>query len=116
MTARDTRIYKIVATRDWSGPNETFRGAGIDLSDGFIHFSTAAQVEETAARHYAGKTELLLVAVDAPRLGDALKWEVSRGGDVFPHLYGGLPSSAVLTARPLPLGANGRHNFTGLLG
>jgi uncharacterized protein (DUF952 family) len=115
MSQPDTRLYKIVPAVDWSGPNADFRGAGVDLADGFIHLSTAAQVQETAARHFAGKSDLLLVAIDAPRLGAALKWEVSRGG-VFPHLYGLLPRGAVLTARPLPLGAKGRHDFTGLLG
>ncbi len=76
-----------------------FRGAPIDLADGYIHFSTAAQVAETAARHFAGATDLVLVAVDAAALGDALRWEPSRGGALFPHLYGTLPLSAVHSRR-----------------
>ena len=73
-----------------------------------------SQAPATAARHYAGQGGLLLVAVDAARLGDALKWEVSRGGELFPHLYGELPLSAVAWVKPLPLGADGNHDFSGL--
>lgn len=110
-------IYKIVAASVWRTAQEAgaFRGAGVDLSDGFIHFSTAAQVEETARRHYAGATDLLLVAVDATRLGGALKWEPSRNGELFPHLYGPLSLDAVLRADTLPASPDGRHDFTGLL-
>jgi uncharacterized protein (DUF952 family) len=110
-----TLIYKIVAEPVWRAAGPVFRGAGVDLSDGFIHFSTLTQAAATAARHYAGQGDLLLVAVDAARLGDALKWEVSRGGELFPHLYGDLPHSAVSWARPLPLKADGNHDFSGLL-
>jgi uncharacterized protein (DUF952 family) len=109
-----TLIYKIVAAPLWNAARGVFRGAGVDLSDGFIHFSTSAQVEETAARHYAGQSDLLLVAVEAEKLGDALKWEVSRGGELFPHLYGDLPLSAVVWAKPLPLKNDDRHDFSGL--
>jgi uncharacterized protein (DUF952 family) len=108
-----TLIYKIVAEPVWRAAGSVFRGAGVDLSDGFIHFSTLSQTPETAARHYAGQGGLLLVAVDAARLGDALKWEVSRGGELFPHLYGELPLSAVAWVKPLPLNADGNHNFSG---
>jgi uncharacterized protein (DUF952 family) len=108
-------VYKIAPASLWPAQGEFFAGAGVDLADGFIHFSTRAQVEETAARHFAGGRDLLLVAVDAARLGDKLKWEASRGGDLFPHLYGPLPLSAVVFARPLPLGSDGRHDFSGLL-
>jgi len=83
----------------------------IDLQDGFIHFSTAGQAAETAARHFTGQAGLVLVAVDADVLGDALRWEVSRGGALFPHLYGDLPMSAVREVVPLPLDADGRHVF-----
>src|SRR5262249_2830380 len=76
-----------------------------------IHFSSATQVRETAARYFAGAKDLMLIAVDADALGDALKWEPSRGGDLFPHLYGELPLAAVLWARPLPLGIDQRHVF-----
>src|SRR5208282_5388386 len=79
-----------------------FSGAQIDRRDGFIHFSAASQVAETAAKHFAQQKNLLLIAVDADALGAALKWEVSRGGALFPHLYGALPLSAVRWARPLP--------------
>ncbi len=107
-------IYKIVVSSLWPTRGEAFDGAPVDLADGFIHFSTKAQVAETAARHFAGVDDLLLVAVDATWLGDALKWEASRGGDLFPHLYGPLSLSAVLWARPLRLGGDGRHDFSGL--
>lgn len=92
-----TLIYKIVAEPVWRAAELVFRGAGVDLSDGFIHFSTSGQAPATAAR-----------------LGDALKWEVSRGGELFPHLYAELPLSAVAWVRPLPLGADGNHDFSGL--
>jgi len=108
-------VYKIVPSHLWPTQGETFAGAPVDLADGFVHFSTEAQVAETAARHFAGEDDLLLVAVEAARLGGALKWEASRGGDLFPHLYGPLPLSVVLWARPLPLGGDGRHDFSGLL-
>jgi len=106
-------IYKICGTSEWRAAERAgdFRGAAVDVRDGFIHFSTAAQVGETAARHFAGAADLMLVAVDAEALDGALKWEVSRGGDLFPHLYGVLPLAAVRWARPLPLGPQGRHLF-----
>jgi uncharacterized protein (DUF952 family) len=108
-----TTIYKICESALWREAERagTLRGAPVDLRDGFIHFSTADQVRETAAKHFAGAADLMLVAVDAAALDSALKWEVSRGGDLFPHLYGGLPLSAVLWARPLPLGSDRRHVF-----
>jgi uncharacterized protein (DUF952 family) len=108
-----TTIYKICESELWheAGRANVFHGAGIDKRDGFIHFSTAAQVRETAAKHFAGIDDLMLVAVDADALGGALKWEVSRGGDLFPHLYGALPLAAVRWARPLPLDADQRHVF-----
>jgi uncharacterized protein (DUF952 family) len=108
-----TTVYKICERALWREAERdgVFRGASIDLRDGFIHFSTAAQVGETAARHFAGAADLVLVAVDAAALGDALTWEVSRGGDLFPHLYAALPLAAVRWAKPLPLGADGRHAF-----
>jgi uncharacterized protein (DUF952 family) len=106
-------IYKICETSQWdiAERDGVFRGAPIDERDGFIHFSTAAQVAETAARHFAGASDLVLVAVDADALAGALRWEPSRGGDLFPHLYGALPLAAVLWTKPLPLGADGRHEF-----
>ena len=106
-------IYKIVPERLWreARAKGVFEGAAIDLTDGYIHFSTAAQARETAARHFAGQADLLLVAVDAARLGEALKYEPSRGGDLFPHLYANLPMTAVLSEHPLPLGPDGHHMF-----
>ena len=89
-------LYKICAASLWreAERNGVFRGSGADLRDGFIHFSTAAQVTETAAKHFAGQDDLVLVRVDAARLGAALKWEPSRGGALFPHLYGDLDPQA----------------------
>ncbi|TWB23850.1 DUF952 domain-containing protein [Nitrospirillum bahiense] len=88
-----------------------YPGSSQDQADGFIHFSTASQVVESAAKHRAGQTGLLILTVDPAPLGEALKYEPSRGGQLFPHLYGGLPVSAVLRADPLPLGGDGRHEF-----
>jgi uncharacterized protein (DUF952 family) len=106
-------IYKICGTPEWRAAERAghFRGAAVDIRDGFIHFSTAAQVGETAARHFAGAADLVLVAVDAQALDGALKWEVSRGGDLFPHLYGVLPLAAVRWVKPLPLAPAGHHLF-----
>ena len=109
----DRIIYKI-ATRDEWAEAETkgrFDGAPVDLADGFIHFSTAAQVKETAAKHFAGKADLLLVAIDTGKLDSPLKWEVSRGGALFPHLYAPLDPAAVLWVKALPLGPDGAHLF-----
>jgi uncharacterized protein (DUF952 family) len=106
-------IFKICPGRLWAAAEEAgvFTGAPVDLADGFIHFSTAEQVAETAAKHFAGQADLVLVAVDADALGDALRYEISRGGAPFPHLYAPLPLSAVRWVKPLPLGADGRHVF-----
>jgi uncharacterized protein (DUF952 family) len=105
-------IYKICDTALWRAAEQAgvFTGAPIDHADGYIHFSTAEQVAETAARHFAGRTDLLLIAVDAAALGSALRHEPSRGGALFPHLYGTLPLSAVRWVKPLPLGPQG-HVF-----
>ena len=105
-------IYKICDSALWheAGRAGVFTGAPVDRADGYIHFSTAEQVSETAARHFAGRADLLLVAVDAEALGPALRYEPSRGGALFPHLYGTLPLSAVRWVKPLPLGPSG-HVF-----
>lgn len=106
------RIYKILRAREWAelqAAGET-PGAPVDVADGFVHFSTADQVAETAARHFAGEEGLVLAAVDAASLGPALKWEVSRGGAEFPHLYAPLRRADVVWHAPLPLGADG-HVF-----
>jgi uncharacterized protein (DUF952 family) len=104
-------IYKILSEAEWAAATKagSFAGSPVDLADGFIHFSTRAQVRETAAKHFAGQTGLLLVAIDVDRLTDPLKWEPSRGGDLFPHLYGPLPIDSAIWIKPLPLGADGRH-------
>ncbi|MER9447465.1 DUF952 domain-containing protein [Mesorhizobium sp. M0254] len=109
-------IYKIAPEALWRAAekNGRFTGAPIDVADGFIHFSTADQARETAAKHFAAQTDLLLIAIDGALLGDALKYEVSRGGALFPHLYGVLDMSAVLWVKPLPLGADGAHQFPAL--
>lgn len=106
-------IFKLVDAAVWREAERagTFRGAAVDLKDGFIHFSTAAQAAETAARHFAGVAGLVLVAFDAEALGPALKWEPSRGGALFPHLYGELKPASALWTKPLPLGGDGRHVF-----
>jgi len=106
-------VYKIVPQALWREAEEKgrFDGAPVDLADGFIHFSTAGQARETAARHFAGQPDLLLAAIDGARLGPALRYEPSRGGALFPHLYGTLALDTVLWVRPLPLGADGAHVF-----
>lgn len=106
------RIYKILRADEWAElerAGET-AGAPIDRADGYIHFSTAGQVGETAARHFAGVEGLILAAFDAETLGPALTWEPSRGGALFPHLYGPLRRADVIWHAPLPL-ADGAHVF-----
>jgi uncharacterized protein (DUF952 family) len=104
-------LYKICPAVLWrqAEGNGIFRGSPDDLRDGFIHFSTAGQVAETAAKHFAGQDNLLLIAVDTARLGDKLKWEPSRGDALFPHLYGDLDVTAAVKVMPLSLGPDGRH-------
>ena len=106
-------IYKICPATLWREAERAgaFRGSEADIRDGFIHFSTAAQAEETAAKHFAGARDLVLVRVDANRLGERLKWERSRGAELFPHLYGDLDLAAVTKVDPLPLEPDGRHKF-----
>ncbi|MEL6792219.1 MAG: DUF952 domain-containing protein [Pseudomonadota bacterium] len=106
-------IFKILTADQWDAlerDGET-KGAPVDLADGYIHFSTAEQATETAARHFAGQTGLMLAAVEADALGEALKWEPSRGGALFPHLYAKLAHAEVVWAKPLPLGPDGAHQF-----
>jgi uncharacterized protein (DUF952 family) len=104
-------IYKICGQALWRAAQSDgrFRGTPDDTRDGFIHFSTAAQLAATAAKHFAGQTDLMLVAVDADALGASLRWEPSRGGDLFPHLYAALALAAVRWARPLPDEVAGRR-------
>jgi uncharacterized protein (DUF952 family) len=108
-----TTIYKICTASEWREAEQAgaYRGSTVDLKDGFIHFSTAEQAVETAAKWFAGQHDLVLVAVDADALGDRLKWEPSRGGALFPHFYGELPLAAVRRRDALPLADNGRHRF-----
>jgi len=108
----DRLIYKIAPRALWveAELSGRFDGAPVDVADGFIHFSTEAQMRETARRHFAGQDDLLLITVDGERLGDKLKWEPSRGGDLFPHLYGPLFMARVVDVVPLPLGPEG-HVF-----
>jgi len=110
---RVTVIYKICPAPLWRDAERdgVFNGAPVDVADGFIHFSTAAQVKETAARHFAGQSDLLLVRVRADKLGERLRWEPSRGGALFPHLYGALRLADIDRAEPLPLGPDGIHVF-----
>jgi uncharacterized protein (DUF952 family) len=110
-------IYKIVPEALWRAAEALaeFDGAPVDFADGYMHFSTAAQVRDTAAKHFARQPDLLLVTVEAERLGAALKWEPSRGGDLFPHLYGKLQLAGVLRVDPLPLRNDGAHHFSGLV-
>ena len=111
--AMSALIYKICPEAAWREAERAgrFNGSPVDLADGFIHFSAAGQVRETAARHFSGTDALLLVGVDPAALGDALRWEPSRGDALFPHLYAPLPLSAVRKVEHLRLGADGRHSF-----
>jgi uncharacterized protein (DUF952 family) len=102
-------IYKIFRAPEWAelvhqGEN---RGAPVDIADGFVHFSTAAQLLETAEKHFAGETGLMVLRIEEERLGDALKWEPSRGGQLFPHLYRALRLSDVTWARPMGRAGDG---------
>lgn len=110
-------VYKISSASLWEQAQRAgvFVGAPVDVADGYIHFSTADQVAETAAKHFAGQRDLLLVAVTADALGPALRWEPSRGGALFPHLYGPLPLAAVEWVKPLRRDdASGRFIFPDL--
>ena len=109
----DELIFKILTREQWlqAQAEGVFRGAPIDLQDGYIHFSTAGQAQETADRHFAGVNGLMLAAVDAKALGGKLVYETSRGGALFPHLYGVLNLGAVKWVKPMPLGRDGRHDL-----
>jgi uncharacterized protein (DUF952 family) len=106
-------VYKLVDHREWEAARAAgaYGGSAVDRADGYIHMSTAAQLAETARRHYAGREGLMLVAVDPVALGEGLKWEPSRGGDLFPHLYGPLPVGATLSERGLSVAADGTMTF-----
>jgi uncharacterized protein (DUF952 family) len=104
-------VFKICGEDEWrrAEKEKVFRGSAVDLRDGFIHFSTAEQLAETAARHFGGRRDLLLIAIDVEALGQALRYEPSRGGALFPHLYGPLPLFAVRFVVTMPLCENGVH-------
>ncbi|ABD86327.1 DUF952 domain-containing protein [Rhodopseudomonas palustris] len=104
-------IYKICDASAWREAERqgVFAGSADDIRDGFIHFSTAAQVPGTAKKHFAGRSGLFLVAIDADALGDALRWEASRNDELFPHLYGELDLGAVIEVKELPLRSDGSH-------
>ncbi|MDA1098660.1 MAG: DUF952 domain-containing protein [Proteobacteria bacterium] len=106
-------IYHCCPGVAWRGCQETgaYTGSPDDARDGFIHFSALAQVRTSTANHRAGQAGLILLVVAADKLGPALKWEPSRGGQLFPHLYGPLPLDAVVQVIDLPLGADGEHQF-----
>ncbi len=111
-------IYKILTGPEWQRAQAagSFTGSQVDVDDGYIHFSTAAQVRETAARHFAGRADLVLLTVAADRLPQpSLRWEPSRGGQLFPHLYQALDTAWVVRADPLPL-EDGAHRFPDCVG
>lgn len=118
MPPQESLIFHLARAPQWARAvaEGVYPGAAEDLADGFMHFSTAAQVASSAAKHRAGETGLVLLAVDPARLGPALRWEPARGGQLFPHLYGPLPVAAVMRSDPLPLGPDGRHVFPADLG
>lgn len=107
------RIYHVCRAVEWESALSSghYRGSSQDVADGFIHFSDAAQVIASVAKHRAGQDGLVIIEVDARRLGDSLRWEPSRGGRLFPHVYGGLATASATRVAPLPLGADGRHVF-----
>lgn len=111
-------IYKICPAAEWRAAQADgqFRGSSIDLKDGYIHFSTQAQAGETLAKHFRGQDDLVLIEVASAPLGEALKWEPSRGGDLFPHLYAPLPVAAALSVTPLIMAADGSHEMPDLTG
>lgn len=109
-------IYHMCHALEWDSALSygRYQGSSQDRADGFIHFSTASQIVESARRHRAGQPDLMLVAVEAARLGPALRWEASRDGALFPHLYGDLDPAVAVSVRPLPLGSDGLHVFPDL--
>ena len=111
-----TRIYKILQRVLWEEAltRGRFEGAGVDLQDGFIHFSTAPQAAETARRYFCGQSDLIVLEVESDPLGEALKWEASRGGDLFPHLYAPLDCSQVIAVYSAPLDDEGVPLLDGL--
>lgn len=111
-----TRIYKLLTRPEWLAASDAgvFIGSPVDIADGFIHFSTAAQAPETGRKYFSGLEGLVAVAFEAEALGDGLKWEPSRGGDLFPHLYGPLPTALAVEAMPVELDEDGSPVLNGL--
>jgi uncharacterized protein (DUF952 family) len=112
-----TRIYKLVSRPEWQAAKAAgaFLGAAVDLADGYIHFSTGAQAVETARKYFAGLPDILIVGFEAEALGPGLKWEPSRGGDLFPHLYGPLDPALAVEERAAPLGGDGHIQLGALV-
>jgi uncharacterized protein (DUF952 family) len=109
-------IYHMCRAEEWRAAEKggAYLGSSQDQADGFIHFSTAQQIQESAAKHRAGQAGLLLIGCDESKMGDGLKWETSRGGQLFPHFYGALPLKSVVSVVALPLGPDGLHQFPDL--
>ena len=109
----ESLIFHMCRRAEWDAARESgsYAGSSQDRADGFIHFSTAAQIRASAAKHRAGQDGLVLVSVDPAALGAALRWEPSRGGELFPHLYGDLPVDRAARVEDLPLGDDGLHRF-----
>ena len=105
--------FKVLTRAQWATFREdgTFTGAPVDIADGYIHLSAREQLMETVAKHFAGQDDLVLAMIDLPALGDTVRWEPSRGGALFPHVYGPIPMSAVTTKATLRLGPDGNHVF-----
>jgi len=112
-----TKVYKIAPRAAWEAACAAgrFEGAGVDLADGFIHLSTAAQAPETARRHFAGREGLVLIRFEAEAFGAALRWEPSRGGELFPHHHGALDPALAEAVADLELGADGAPALAGLI-
>jgi uncharacterized protein (DUF952 family) len=109
-------VYHMCRKDEWRAAQASgsYFGSSQDVADGFIHLSTGEQIVGSAAKHRAGQKDLLLLAINPDALGDALKWEPSRGGALFPHLYGPLPLTSVKHVHDLPLGPQGLHLFPAL--
>jgi len=111
-----TRVYKLLTRAEWAAAEAkgVFEGSAIDLADGFIHFSTAAQAPETGRRYFSGMADLVIAGFEDETLGAGLKWEPSRGGDLFPHLYGRLPTALAVEVKDVALAADGAPMLDGL--
>lgn len=111
-----TRIYKLLTRAEWTAAEArgVFEGSAVDLADGFIHFSTAAQAPETGRRYFSGLADLIVVGFEGAALGEGLRWEPSRGGELFPHLYGPLPTAMAVEVREVALDADGTPRLEGL--